>query len=97
MITMITMNAMNALGPDVASETRTIRLEVPRAPFKECRQQLIESFEYHYLRALLQRSAWNIGLASRWSRLSRDQLLRLIGKHGLCPRCDRPDCGEDHR
>jgi len=96
---MITVNALTtmAIGPDVARETRIIRIEVPRAPFKECRQQLIESFEYHYLRALLRRCAWNIGLASRCSRLSRDQLLRLIGKHGLCPRCDRHDCAEDHR
>jgi transcriptional regulator of acetoin/glycerol metabolism len=85
------------MTPDVATDLQTIRIEVRRAPFKECRQQLIESFEYHYVRAVLRRCAWNIGMASRSSRLSRDHLLRLIGKHGLCPRCDRPDCGEDHR
>ena len=76
----------------------TVSIELPRgAPFKTSKQQLIEVFEYLYVKALLRRHFWNIALASKSSRLSRDQLLRLIGKHGLCARCDRSGFGGEHR
>ncbi len=79
-------------------EPQTIGVDFPhRAPFKVSRQQIIEVFEYLYVKALLKRHGWNIGQAARASRLSRDQLLRLIGKHGLCARCDGAECGDRSR
>jgi hypothetical protein len=72
-------------GDDVA-----IEIEVPRRlPFKAARCQLINTFERLYVAAILRRFHWNIGRASRSSRLSRDRIHQLIGKHGLCERCDR--------
>ena len=57
-------------------------------PFKARRVQIIDAFEQVYVRDLLDRCGWDVALAARASRLSRNQLLRLIGKHRLCPRCD---------
>lgn len=76
---------MTRRGDDFA-----IEIGVPRhMPFKAARCQLINTFERLYVAALLRRCQWNIGRASRSSRLSRERIQQLIGKHGLCERCDR--------
>lgn len=78
----------------VHAETIAIEVDVRRgAPFKAARHHLIEAFERLYVTALLRRHGWDVALASRSSRLSRERLHQLIGKHGLCPRCDGSERG----
>ena len=76
------------ISSDPISIPISIPIAVPRAPFKAARHELIDRFERVYVIALLRRHRWNIGRASRSSHLSRERIHQLIGKHGLCRRCD---------
>jgi DNA-binding NtrC family response regulator len=51
--------------------------------FHEAKEQVLESFEREYLRALLKRCAGNISRAARESGLHRKSIERLLNKHAL--------------
>ena len=52
-------------------------------PFKDAKQDLIGEFEKDYVRALLDRNAWNISRAAREAQIERAYLQRLVKKHRL--------------
>jgi DNA-binding NtrC family response regulator len=52
-------------------------------PFKEAKAQVVEHFERHYLRQLLERHAGNLSAAARAAEVDRKHLRELLRKHGL--------------
>ncbi len=52
-------------------------------PFKECKEELIRSFEREYLTRLLSKSKGNIARAAREAGLDRKHLYSLLHKYGL--------------
>ena len=52
-------------------------------PFKEAKQQVVESFEKDYLEDLLKRNKNNVSKASREAKIDRKHLRNLLVKYGI--------------
>ena len=52
-------------------------------PFKEAKEQLVETFTRQYLEALLQRHGGNISAAARVAGIARPHLHKLVARYGL--------------
>ncbi len=57
-------------------------------PFKECKEELVRSFEKEYLTRLLSRSKGNVAKAARDAGLDRKHLYSLLHKYGLVQSSD---------
>jgi DNA-binding NtrC family response regulator len=51
--------------------------------YRDARGALLAEFESRYLRALLERSEWNVRRAARMAGMDRSYLIDLMKKHGL--------------
>jgi len=89
--------AIDAL-PDALMETdqsetqRLDSLQIPHEraseavsslPFKDAKDQLVESFERQYLIDLLERHSGNVSKAARAADMDRKSITRLMKKHGI--------------
>jgi two-component system, NtrC family, nitrogen regulation response regulator GlnG len=73
-----------ALPPSVRDSLRPASREDASAlPFKEAKEQMVESFERDYLAQLIARCDWNISQASREAGIARFYLRQLLTKHEL--------------
>lgn len=52
-------------------------------PYKEARRQVLDDFEAHYLKHLLERSEGNVASAARGAGMDRTYLIKLLQRHGL--------------
>jgi DNA-binding NtrC family response regulator len=52
-------------------------------PFREAKQNWIDSFERNYLLELLEKNEWNVSAAARMARMDRKHFRKLMHKHGL--------------
>ena len=65
-------------------EERTERMPVDTdVPFKDAKQQIVESFEKEYLAELLQRHNHNLSKASREAKIDRKHLRNLLKKYNI--------------
>ncbi|MGE0792374.1 MAG: sigma 54-interacting transcriptional regulator [Sandaracinaceae bacterium] len=75
------------LVPD-RPEPRDIPIEVDLSiPFRDAKQQVVESFERSYLAALLRAHDWNIAAAAREAKIDRMSIYKLLTRLGL----ERPE------
>lgn len=79
--------ALTAL-PDALLETDDPEPETPAGPgpdiaFHEARDQILASFERHYLRTLLQRTEGNLTRAARMAGVDRKTIRRMLRRHDL--------------
>ncbi|MBI5548579.1 MAG: sigma 54-dependent Fis family transcriptional regulator [Deltaproteobacteria bacterium] len=87
------LEATLALGEPPAFDGAVAEEEEPEAvvhlqpvlglPYKEARSRLLDKFERHYLRDLLQNAGGNVSEAARKAEMDRTYLSSLIRKHGL--------------
>lgn len=63
-------------------------------PFKEAKQQIVESFEKDYLQDLLERNKNNVSKAAREAKIDRKHLRNLLIKYGILE-ASTPDTDED--
>lgn len=76
----LTLGRMGVTDPETKPADQTGR------PFKEAKNQLIETFERDYIVKLLERSGNNISKAAREAQIERAYLQRLVRKHDLSTR-----------
>lgn len=63
-------------------------------PFKEAKQQVVESFEKEYLEGLLEKNKHNVSRAAREAKIDRKHLRNLLIKYGILD-SSAPDTDED--
>ncbi|MBX3251890.1 MAG: sigma 54-dependent Fis family transcriptional regulator [Myxococcales bacterium] len=81
-------HALSATGRPTAGPAPVITAPseddgIAALPFKEAKEQLVESFEARYVAALLARHEGNLSRAASEAGLDRNYLARLAKKHGL--------------
>ena len=74
--------------PPPAAAVKTPRNELP---FKEAKEQLVDSFERDYVQQLLSANGGNISRAAKQAGIVRVYLQRLMRKHGLSARDEPQD------
>jgi DNA-binding NtrC family response regulator len=52
-------------------------------PYKEAKRQLLDAFEIHYFRELMERHRGNLSAASREAEMSRRHLRHLLRRYDL--------------
>lgn len=60
-------------------------------PYADARAQLLDQFEAHYLRSLVERNEGNVAAAAREAQMDRTYLTRLLKKRGVKTRRDFPE------
>ena len=73
----LTLGRMGVTDPEAGVEDQSDR------PFKEAKNQLVETFERDYIVKLLERNGNNISRAAREAQIERAYLQRLVRKHEL--------------
>lgn len=75
-----------------SGEEATVRMAFDASlPFKDAKQQVVESFEKEYLQDLLEKNKGNVSRAAREAKIDRKHLRNLLIKYGLI----RSDALED--
>jgi DNA-binding NtrC family response regulator len=75
-----------------SGEEATVRMAFDASlPFKDAKQQVVESFEKEYLQDLLEKNKRNVSRAAREAKIDRKHLRNLLIKYGLI----RSDALED--
>ncbi len=76
---------------DILQDGERFLLEVHNElPFKDARRDLLDRFEFVYLRSLLERHNWNVSAVSRESSISRKHIRTLMERYGLRKPFDAP-------
>jgi DNA-binding NtrC family response regulator len=57
--------------------------ELLKRPYKHARQAIIDEFESQYLRALIERSKFNVARAARDSQINRSHLTQMLKRHKI--------------
>lgn len=80
-----------------SGEEATVRMNMVDVdkPFKEAKQEIVESFEKEYLQELLDRHKGNVSKASREAKIDRKHLRNLLIKYGILGQSVGDDEGED--
>jgi DNA-binding NtrC family response regulator len=76
----VNTNGLRELQPPVESFSQ---LDPEDHGFFECRDRLLNQFEYRYVQWLMTQTAGNLSKAARIAGMQRTTLYRLIEKHGL--------------
>lgn len=68
-----------------SGDEATVRMNLVNVdrPFKEVKQEIVESFEKEYLQELLEKNKGNVSKAAREARIDRKHLRNLLIKYGL--------------
>lgn len=68
-----------------SGEEATVRLQSidTDKPFKEAKQEIVETFEKEYLQELLDRNKGNVSAAAREAKIDRKHLRNLLIKYGI--------------
>jgi DNA-binding NtrC family response regulator len=52
-------------------------------PYSEARAEVLKSFELEYLKALMERTRWNVSLAAREAKMNRQHLINMLKRNGV--------------
>jgi DNA-binding NtrC family response regulator len=69
-------------GEDLADLPAEALSLLSRLPYKDARNRLLDQFEAHYLRELLERAGGNVSKAARDAQMSRQHLMDLLKRSG---------------